>query len=133
MIKLPFVKFQIKFKLIGRLILLLIIIALCLSLFRNITRVRRANQQLAQAQQTLIGLEDEQRALEKELKSIKSGPYLEKQARDKLGLAREGEIVLVLPDDDLLRSLSPRKNNQGLSTLPDPHWRQWAQLFNLRI
>lgn len=133
MIKLPFVKFQIRFWLIGHLVLLLVIVAFSLSLFKNITRVRRADQQLSQAQETLVNLKNEQQSLEKELQSIRSEPFLEKQARDKLGLAREGEIVLVLPEDDLLRSFSPRNNRQESDTLPDPHWRQWAKLFNLRI
>jgi cell division protein FtsB len=129
MIKPLFVKFQIKFRLIGRLFSLLLAVILCFSLLQNIIRMRRANERLEKARSTLSNLTEEQQLLEQQLKIIKSDDYLEKQARDKLGLAYEGEIVLVLPAEDILKSLSPRKARAEEPSLPDPNWRQWIKLF----
>jgi hypothetical protein len=66
--------------------------------------------------------------LGKRLAEVKSQDYIEKQLRDKLGLAKPGEIVVVMPDADTLRKLAPKPVEEE-AVLPDPTWKKWLRLF----
>ncbi|MDP3994252.1 MAG: hypothetical protein Q8P91_00270, partial [bacterium] len=59
----------------------------------------------------------------------KKQEYIEKQLRDKLGLSKEGETIVVLPDADTLRKLVPPIPGEE-EILPDPNWKKWLKLFN---
>jgi cell division protein FtsB len=100
-----------------------------ISLIGNVYKIRSAKKRFDDAQEKLASLKEEQKTLEEQLNVVKSQAYIEKQARDKLGLAKEGEIVLVLPDKEVLKSLSPRKSEESSLTLPDPNWKKWMKLF----
>lgn len=117
------------FKKFAHYILILILLVLCLSLLRNISRILSANSRLNEAREVLRKLDDEHADLEKEVTNASSQFFVEKQARDKLGLAKEGETVLVLPDDEVLKKLSPRLNNTEEINLPEPNWKKWLKLF----
>jgi len=66
---------------------------------RGFLSVRRQRQELVKSQNELQLLADENRKLEVELAALKSDPKaVEKIAREKLGLVKPGETVLILPD-----------------------------------
>jgi len=69
-----------------------------------------------------------QATLEAELKKVQSDAFLEKQLRDKLGLAKEGETVVVLPDKEALKGLVPPLPEEE-NILPKPIWQRWLDLF----
>lgn len=91
--------------------------------------MQQAKSSLNQSKEALDKLEDENKELQRQLENVKTERYSEKEARDKLNLAKEGEIVLVLPDDDVLRKLSPRRKEEQEHLLPDPNWKKWLSLF----
>ena len=62
------------------------------------------------------------------MEKVQSDIYIEKQMRDKLGLAKEEEVVIIMPDEEILRKLAPTYPEEE-QTLPDPNWKKWAQLF----
>lgn len=111
------------------LIFVFVSLSIALSLVRNILQSKNADEKLTEAQARLDGLKQQQEELKAELTQVLSKEFQEKQARDQLGLAKEGEIVLVLPDENVLRALSPRNKPQEKLTLPDPNWKQWLKLF----
>jgi len=110
-------------------LLLIFIIILTFSLVRSIIYVGSANSRILEAQQKVDKLQSEQKELETELKKIQSKSYLEKQIRNKLNLVDEGEIVLVLPDEEALKRFSPRKPKEIEEFLPPPNWKAWVELF----
>jgi cell division protein FtsB len=66
---------------------------------RGFLSLRRQRQELVKSQNDLQALADENRKLEAELVALKSDPRaVEKIAREKLGLVKPGEVVLLLPD-----------------------------------
>jgi cell division protein FtsL len=66
---------------------------------RGFLEVRRQRAQLRAAQDEVAKLDAENRALEAEVSALKNDPRsLEKIAREKLGLAKPGEVVVVLPE-----------------------------------
>ncbi len=117
-----------KVKAVSHYLLILILIALALSLVRNILQIRSVNEKISQAEEGVEELKQEGKQLEAEIESLGSDEYIEKQLREKLGLAKEGEIVLVLPDEDTLRKLAPKRVVEE-DVLPEPNWRKWVRLF----
>ena len=117
-------------KKLSSLFLLLISIALSLSLYRSITRTGAVNLGIEEAQEQVDKLKEENQRLEEKIKAVRNIEFVEKQLRDKLGLAKEGEIVIVLPEDDVLRKLAP-KIEEVEEVLPDPNWKKWAKMFDL--
>ena len=95
---------------------LLLLIGLSTSLVRSYQK----------AAKTKALVEREKKKIE-ELKS-QNEKFIEKQLRDRLGLAKAGEIILVLPDAETLKKLAP-KVGEEVETLPDPPWKKWVDLF----
>lgn len=119
------------YELFGKLfgyILVFISILLIISLVRNIKKVKEAQSRIDKVRERVEKLKKENEELSKQAEAIQAEEFIEKQLRDKLGLAKPGEIVLVLPDAETLRKLSPQIPEEE-ETLPDPNWRKWLHLF----
>lgn len=111
-----------------------ILIFLCfifgLSLIKSISKVNQAKKRVASAKAKVEKLGQENEKLEVELKKMQSDEFSQKQLRDKLGLAKEGEIVVVLPDKEVLKGLVPEIPEEE-DVLPDPIWKRWFKLFGI--
>lgn len=111
---------------------LFISIFLIISLIRNISRIRSSGERIEEAQQRVDNMKEEQQQLKNELDSIQSDIYIETQLRDGLGLAREDEIVIVLPEDEILRRIAPEIELEGEEDIEDnPNWKKWLEVFYL--
>jgi len=108
--------------------LIFISFLLLASLARNILRGRQANESIRTAEERVEKLDQESQNLSEKIEFLRSDEYTESQFRDKLGLAKEGEIIVVLPDDEILRKLAPKRVEEE-ETLPDPNWKKWYKLF----
>lgn len=110
-------------------VLLLLFIVMGLSLVRNIYRAKAAREQIMAAKNQLTELQHTKDLLKNELEMIQSHEYLDKEAHDKLNLVHEGEAVLVLPEEDVLRRLSPRTEVHEDEMRPLTNWQAWLKLF----
>lgn len=119
-----------KLKKLSSIFLVVLFIALALSLYRSISRTSTVNIGIEEAQERVDKLKEENQELEEKIKEVRDIDFVEKQLRDKLGLAKEGEIVIVLPEDEVLRKLAPEIQEEE-EVLPDPNWKKWAKLFDL--
>lgn len=106
----------------------LLLIGLSSSLVRSYQKVGRTKAVIEREKGRVEELKKENKKLEEDLTRVKSEEFIEVQLRDKLGLARPGEIVLVLPDAETLKKLAPRLEEEE-EALPDPPWKKWAKLF----
>lgn len=61
-------------------------------------------------------------ALQKQLEAIQSEDFVEKIARDKLGMVKDGESIVLLPDE--IKSAEKRGELQKQT-----NWQQWWGLF----
>lgn len=109
----------------GGAVLFLVLLA---SLFKNIERNKNANALINRTASKLEQAKKEQDELQKQLEMVQSQTYVEEQLRDKLGLARENEVVLVLPEAEVLRKLSPELPRDE-EFKPKPNWQKWLDLF----
>lgn len=112
-----------------RVFVLGIIAVVIITFIQNAIKVNSAQSKLTDAKTRLEKVKKEQLELKSELENVQSSFYKEKQARDVLGLAKKREIVLVLPDEETLRRLSPRRTEEQTEAIPAPNWKKWYNLF----
>lgn len=101
---------------------------LLLSFVRNIAKISDAQKRIEKAEGRVEKLRKENEEMERRLAEVKGEEYIERQLRDNLGLAKEGEIVVVLPDEEILRKIAPSVPEEE-DILPDPTWKKWLKLF----
>lgn len=109
-------------------ILLFLAFLFIVSLIRNILRINQANKEILEAEERVDEAIAENNELKAKVEKLRSSEFQEAQLRDKLDLAKEGEIVVVLPDEEILRKLAPKRIEEE-NILPDPTWRRWLKLF----
>lgn len=109
-------------------VLLILVGVLALSLLRNTSNIRKAGEVISEKRTEVEKIKNEKEELERSLEYAKSQEYLEKQLRDKLGLAQEGEVIVVLPPPEVLRRFAP-KHTAEEEVPPDPNWKKWVKLF----
>lgn len=83
----------------------------------------RAGDKVTRRENELARLRKEQQDLKVRQKQVESLNYLEQIAYGKLGMARPGEEVIIIPQD-LLEDKTPKAvvNN-------DPNWKKWMKLL----
>lgn len=111
-----------RFSFIAIIIVLLIIIY---SLVSQIFNAFRSGDRLTEALEKLHQLQVKNQALQKSLAVAQSPDFIEQQARNQLGLARVGEIVVVIPEELIQKTLSQQSVNPP--RLPNPAG--WWQVF----
>lgn len=101
---------------------------LAIILVRNIVSFMRVQDRLKEARTLIEKEKQEQSDLLKRREYIKSARFIESQARNKLGFAKSGELVVVLPNAEFLRSLVlPLPQDEALEDVPN--WRKWVEVF----
>lgn len=113
---------------IGLVASLVIFLVLLTSLFKGFKRIREGQNIINKNIVNLEKIEAEKNRLEEQLKISESEEYVEKQLRNKLGLVKEGEIVIVLPEASIVKKLSPVIPEEEVSK-PKPNWQKWLELF----
>src|SRR4030067_1441067 len=93
--------FESKLKKLLRFTFFIIAFFLTFVLTRNMWSVYKSSERIDKARLNLERVKKENSELKSALGLIKSDLYIEKQARDKLGLAKENEVVLVLPSEEI--------------------------------
>jgi cell division protein FtsB len=85
---------------------------LIFSVSRQVYSLFKAGKRVSSAEQTLTQLEQEKEKLQKELAYRESNEFIEKEARDRLGLAKEGETIAILPKklQDQSQSKTPEQS-----------------------
>ena len=111
-------------------IIVFVCLLLLVSLIRNAFKIKKANEKILEAEQSVEKLKAESGELEEKVKKFKSDYFVEQQLRDKLGFAKEGETIVVLPEDGVLKKLAPSREVEE-EVLPDPNWKKWIRLFGL--
>lgn len=107
---------------------LLLAVLLLGSLIRSIKKTREVQRKIASKEEHLRQLEREGEELKRKLEEAKKPEFIEQQLRDKLGYAKPGEIVVILPEEEVLRGLAPNFEEEE-DVLPDPNWKKWLNIF----
>ncbi|MBI4036592.1 septum formation initiator family protein [Candidatus Daviesbacteria bacterium] len=114
----------------GKKIVLILIGALTIiiayNLIGQILSTVHSGDKLSQAMDRLHKLEIKNKELKKKLEGVKSPQFLEQQARDKLGLVKEGEVLVIIPQEKIDQVLGLSKKVEEVK-LPNPLG--WWKLF----
>lgn len=117
-----------KFGRLGGYIIWLMILLLVVSTVRNIGKVGRIRSEIDKEKAKLVKLKSQNDDLEREIAQAQGPDFIEKEVRNKLGLAKDNEAVVVLPDPETLKKLAPVVSLDQ-DVLPDPNWKKWEKLF----
>lgn len=112
------------------LLLLVAFVLFITSLTQTIMKIRKMNKEVASRENQLERLKKEEEELKKKYEEITSSEYMEKQLRNQLNLAKENEIILILPEDEILKKLVPSDIEETAYDIR-PNWRKWADIFGL--
>lgn len=88
----------------------------------NQTRIIRENEERNQ-------LLEDVTALRGELDYLKSESYIEGEGRNKLGLAKEGEKVIIIPENTVKEIEASLEKEEGFSVESLSVWEQWLKFF----
>ncbi len=106
-------------------IIFLIGISLIVSLTRSIIDTLKKSEAVTYEEERFAKVKNENEELKITYENLQTPQYVEKQARDSLGLGREGEVVVILPPD-LDRAQVADNKQANLNT---PVWREWLELI----
>lgn len=79
---------------------IIIIIVFAFKLFSNMRKVSQMENRLNNLQQQVERQIEENKELKEEIKRVKSPEYVEKVAREELGLVKPGEMLFIPVEED---------------------------------
>ncbi|MBI3559443.1 septum formation initiator family protein [Candidatus Gottesmanbacteria bacterium] len=107
----------------ARLAAIILALYLIITTIRSIFDLFKAGDKLTAREKRVEVLQKEQEDLLRQKAIVNNPNFLEKVARDQLGLSKPGEEMIIIPAD-LLKDTTP-------VILPDltPNWRKWQLLI----
>lgn len=114
---------------IVRLVIIAVFLLFVWSLIRNLREMLKLDERLIKARQEIAQLENQQTKLSQDLTLIETGAFDEQQIRNKLGLVKPGEIVVLIPDDKIASSTIQPVETLKATPTNKKVWLQWLQLF----
>ena len=78
---------------------------------------------IAERREALMQEEERNRELITKLEEATSAAFIEKEAREKLGLVKEGDTIVLMPNDKL------QMTNESNTQENLPNWKKWWRLF----
>ena len=108
-------------KRIFRFLLLAILIMAIVNLSQRTADLVNRAKKWQEEKENLAKIEKENEELKAYLDYVESDSFLEKEARDSLGMSKEGEMMVVLPQ-------KVEVDKKAVFS-PSPIWRQWWELF----
>lgn len=113
-----------KLGLYGIIVFQLLMIA---SLIRGIQLSRLATNRITEMEKVKNKLTEEKNQLVKQGEYVQSDFYLEKVARDELHLSKEGEIVVMVSDNQT--AIPELDQSDGIS-INKPNWQKWWEVLS---
>ncbi len=98
------------------------------SLVKSVKRIKIGNQTIEKTESRISKAEAERDKLNNQLQVSLSDEYFEKELRNKLGLAKDGETILVLPDPAVVKRFSPQIP-EDVDIKPKSNLEKWIDLF----
>jgi hypothetical protein len=90
----------------------------------NVMRLWKAGKGVENTRIKVKEAEKENESLKKRLFEVRSDDFVEREARDKLGMGKEGEMILILPEMNKLEASSAKDSEERQET-----WRKWWNLY----
>lgn len=108
---------------IGKIALWAISLILCLSAGATIINLWARRGIVSEREADLVVLQKEHKTLENALQDARGEQFVERIARDKLGMVKPGETIVIMPG-----SINDEGGRESAND-DVAHWRQWWNLF----
>ena len=105
---------------------ILIVLFIAFNLVKQISQNLQASNRLPELISEVQKLQVKNQYLKNQLENIKSDQFIEQQARDKLGLAKPGETLVIISEDKIKQILGASAAAQIVRL---PNWQGWLKLF----
>lgn len=113
-----------------RIFVLGLFVILFVSTIRAVVKLRETRGQIEKKKEEVEEQKEEVEKIKKVLEEVRKLEFVEKEARDSLGLAKPGETVVILPEEETLRLIAPPLPYKEEEELREnPVWRKWLKLF----
>lgn len=89
------------------------------NLISQILEAAKSGERLSAAADAVYKLENKNKELKKELLDSQSPQFIEEKARNKLGLGKMGETIVIIPDEKIKQILGA-SNSATIIRLPNP-------------
>lgn len=109
----------------SRLFKLLVLVAsliLIVTLSRSVYNLWQRRDIVSQRARELARQKAENQRLKQKLSEVQTPEFVERQAREKLGLVKPGEVVVLVPKTEA-------GSEDQTATQPLPNWQKWWRLF----
>lgn len=104
---------------------ILIVLAAARGLIMQTIDAVRSGERLSQSADAVYKLEIKNKELKKQLAKVGSVEYLEEEVRNRLGLAKKGETLVVIPEEKLKAVLGASQS----AVVRFPNWLGWLKVF----
>lgn len=99
---------------------------LIVNLSRSIYDIWRKKDIVHEREAALAEAQEQNEELKKKIADAESPEFIEKVAREKLGLVKDKEVVVLM---DTSKITSKDSENEAKSLDTDPNWKRWWKLF----
>ncbi len=106
-------------------LILLVGIVLILKIGANLIRLYKSGDRLVEAKKELAMVQQENKRLQGEWEKVQTPEYMEREAREKLGYGKPGEVVVVIPEEELKKT----KPLEAKQTIEAANWERWRKLY----
>ena len=107
-------------------VVILIVLIIAYNLVVQIIQVIKSGERLSEATEQVYKLQVKNKELKKKLTEIQSPEFIEQEARDKLGLSKKGETVVIIPENTLKLVIDASNSAQIVRF---PNWLGWWKVF----
>ena len=112
-------------KRIARVGAMVLVVIAVFNLARTVRRLGNISGEIKGLRDEVTGLEKEKRELGARIRETEQPGFIEKEAREKLGLGREGEVIVVMPE-----TKPTERQIEGAGRPGElPNWKMWAGVF----
>ena len=103
-----------------------IVMLITYNLVNQIADALKSGERLNREAENVYKLEIRNKELKKKLAEVYSPIFIEEQARNKLGLGKKGETIIVIPEDKIRQVLGSSQSTQEARL---PNWLGWWKVF----
>lgn len=102
-------------------IIVLLLIYLIISSIRSILELQKAGQTVLEYEKEYQEAKKKNEELKERLREVQRPEFIEREAREKLGMGKPGELIIIIPEITLAPE---RKKERNLA-----NWEKWWKLF----
>ena len=113
-------------KKLGTIAIISIVLILAYKIILQINDALKSGDRLSSQAETVYELEKANKEIKKKLSEAESPEFIEEEARNKLGLGKNGEVIVIIPDKTLKQVM---EGSSSAKPVRLPNYQGWLKVF----